>query len=265
MFRIEGEEEMVWQRLRLGLLTGAILATAGITVRAGDCCAPAPCATQKVCVKEWVPETARHTLLSEFVYEAHGFVQPLRARNRSHNLIAFWRLKYSLSGLDTHPKLWQNKPSHVPLEGQHVDTHPVGQRRVCGAAVGGATGRRSAGYCVPSRDSSRCTPRSSQRSSSAHGCSALTTKSRYDGTRLAVAGLEQDCRSVTTQRSHHSALLDSLLTRAPFQAPIESGTARFHPSENRGEVNETLFRSYFVYFHGRALAGGGGSDRLQHL
>ena len=48
---------MVWQRLRLGLLTGAILATAGITVRAGDCCAPAPCATQKVCVKEWVPET----------------------------------------------------------------------------------------------------------------------------------------------------------------------------------------------------------------
>jgi hypothetical protein len=50
---------MVWQRLRLALLTGAILATAGITVRAGDCCAPAPCApaTQKICVKEWVPET----------------------------------------------------------------------------------------------------------------------------------------------------------------------------------------------------------------
>jgi hypothetical protein len=61
MFRIEGEEAMVWQRLRLALLTGAILATAGITVRAGDCCAPAPCAapcaTKKVCVKEWVPET----------------------------------------------------------------------------------------------------------------------------------------------------------------------------------------------------------------
>src|SRR5579864_1943769 len=51
--------------------------------------------------------------------------------------------------LDTHPKLWQNK-RHVPLERQHVDTHPVGQRRICGAAVGGATGRRSAGYCVPS-------------------------------------------------------------------------------------------------------------------
>ncbi len=50
---------MVWQRLRLALLTGAILATAGITVRAGDCCAPAPCApaTKKVCCKEWVPET----------------------------------------------------------------------------------------------------------------------------------------------------------------------------------------------------------------
>src|SRR5262245_16855906 len=57
------KKAMVWQRLRLGLLTGAILATAGITVRAGDGCAPAPCptpcapATRKVCVKDWVPET----------------------------------------------------------------------------------------------------------------------------------------------------------------------------------------------------------------
>jgi hypothetical protein len=63
MFRIEGEIAMVWQRLRLALLTGAILATAGSTVRAGDGCAPAPCeapcppATKKVCVKEWVPES----------------------------------------------------------------------------------------------------------------------------------------------------------------------------------------------------------------
>jgi hypothetical protein len=58
---------MVWQRLRLGLLTGAILATAGITVRAGDGCAPAPGeapsapATRKVCVKEWVPESYQTT------------------------------------------------------------------------------------------------------------------------------------------------------------------------------------------------------------
>ena len=55
------KKAMVWQRLRLALLTGAILATAGNTVRAGDGCAPAPCAaaptTKKVCVKEWVPET----------------------------------------------------------------------------------------------------------------------------------------------------------------------------------------------------------------
>src|SRR5262249_51342816 len=57
------KKAMVWQRLRLALLTGAILATAGITVRAGDCCAPAPCApaTKKGCVKEWGPESYQTT------------------------------------------------------------------------------------------------------------------------------------------------------------------------------------------------------------
>jgi hypothetical protein len=57
---------MVWQRLRLALLTGAVLAAASVSARAEDpapptAAAPAadPCApaTQKVTVREWVPET----------------------------------------------------------------------------------------------------------------------------------------------------------------------------------------------------------------
>jgi len=48
---------MVWQHLRTALFTGAVLAAAGISVRAGDCCNPCGPATRKVCVREWVPET----------------------------------------------------------------------------------------------------------------------------------------------------------------------------------------------------------------
>jgi hypothetical protein len=60
-FHIQGEEGMVCKRLGLVLLTGTVLAAAGAPARADDCAppAPAPCApaTQKVTVREWVPET----------------------------------------------------------------------------------------------------------------------------------------------------------------------------------------------------------------
>lgn len=68
------------------------------------------------------------------------------------------------------PNSGKTRRTNVPLECQHVDTHPVGQRRFCGAAVGGATGRRSARYRIPSWDSSCCTPRSSQCDSASQCC-----------------------------------------------------------------------------------------------
>src|SRR5690242_15316598 len=111
---------------------------------------------------QWSP----HPLLPFEIIRPHIAMELQRPHCDSKSAAFGWRIafgpqKYSVSTLTRILNSGKNKPSHVPLEGQHVDTHPVGQRRLCGAAVGGATGRRSAGYCVPSRDSSRCTPRSS--------------------------------------------------------------------------------------------------------
>jgi hypothetical protein len=49
---------MLWQHVRTVLLAGGVSALAATSARAGDDCAPAPCAPQyrTVCVKEWVPE-----------------------------------------------------------------------------------------------------------------------------------------------------------------------------------------------------------------
>lgn len=54
---------MVWQRVRMVVLAGAIVAVAAVPARADDCCAPAPCApvTRKVCTTEWVPESYQCT------------------------------------------------------------------------------------------------------------------------------------------------------------------------------------------------------------
>src|SRR5438105_2856608 len=53
-------EGMVWQRARLALLAGCIVAAAAVPARAGDCAAPAPC-TRTVCCTEWVAEKFQST------------------------------------------------------------------------------------------------------------------------------------------------------------------------------------------------------------
>lgn len=47
---------MVWQRVRSALLVGVLASVGAAPALADDCCAPAPCATRKVCCTEWVPE-----------------------------------------------------------------------------------------------------------------------------------------------------------------------------------------------------------------
>ncbi len=49
---------MVWQRIRLALWTGCIVALAALPARADDCAAPAPCT--RTCI-EWVPEKYQTT------------------------------------------------------------------------------------------------------------------------------------------------------------------------------------------------------------
>jgi hypothetical protein len=56
---------MFWQRISSALLAGTCVALTALPARAGDCCAPAPCAPvyKTVCCVEWVPEkyTAERT------------------------------------------------------------------------------------------------------------------------------------------------------------------------------------------------------------
>lgn len=64
---------MFAQRVRFVLLAGVVVAAAA-PARAGDCCAPAPCATRTVCCTEWVPEqyqTTRTTYKTEYRQEAY--------------------------------------------------------------------------------------------------------------------------------------------------------------------------------------------------
>jgi len=64
---------MIWQRSRVALLVGSVLAVAASSARADDCCAPAPC-TQTVTCTEWVPEqfqTTRTVYRTEYRQEAY--------------------------------------------------------------------------------------------------------------------------------------------------------------------------------------------------
>lgn len=54
-------EGMVWQRIRLALWTGCIVALAALPARANDCAAPAPCGSRTVCCTEWVLEKFQTT------------------------------------------------------------------------------------------------------------------------------------------------------------------------------------------------------------